>query len=204
MNLCWYVTCVWNHCSLLTTNFSLTSSHSSTFLTEMAVTPAARYIRLRACGSHKGRGNMQNCHLYAFNRTGNIAIQTQCTYWTGLWIDTKFSVFTIYIVTCLRHAALVETQKSVNTLRNNRGSGVFSVPCRAVPSQPHRALLHTLHNRPLWRHTAPRSFPRQFRCKHGDDSTVLRMNPLVDNTTWRDLTQQSWVAPFFVSLFLAI
>jgi hypothetical protein len=45
----------------------------------------------------------------------------------------------IYSVTCLRHAAIVETQKSVNTLRNNRGSGVFSVPCRVVPSStaPH-------------------------------------------------------------------
>jgi hypothetical protein len=36
------------------------------------------------------------------------------------------------IVTCLRHAAIVETQKSVNTLRNNRGSGVYSVSFRAV------------------------------------------------------------------------
>jgi hypothetical protein len=47
-------------------------------------------------------------------------------------------------VTCLRHAAIVETQKSVNTLRNNRGSCVYSVPFRAaggraVPSrvEPH-------------------------------------------------------------------
>jgi hypothetical protein len=103
-----------------------------------------------------------------------------------------------HTVTCLRHAAIVETQKPVNTLRNNRGSGVFSVPCRA---EPHRALLH---NRPRWRHKAPRSFPRQLRCKHGDDATVLLVNPLLDNMTWRDLTQQSWMAPFFVSLFLAI
>jgi hypothetical protein len=35
-------------------------------------------------------------------------------------------------VMCLRHAAIVETQKSVNTLRNNRGSGVYSVPFRAM------------------------------------------------------------------------
>jgi hypothetical protein len=33
------------------------------------------YKGLSACVSHRGRGNMQNCHLYAFNRTGNIAIQ---------------------------------------------------------------------------------------------------------------------------------
>jgi hypothetical protein len=38
-------------------------------------------------------------------------------------------------------ATIVETQKSANTLRNNRGSGVFSVPCRA---EPHRALLHDM------------------------------------------------------------
>jgi hypothetical protein len=43
-------------------------------------------------------------------------------------------------VTCLRHAAIVETQKSVNALRNSRGRGVFSVPCRA---EQHRALLTT-------------------------------------------------------------
>jgi hypothetical protein len=35
-------------------------------------------------------------------------------------------------VTCLRHAAVIEAQKSVNTLRNNRGSGVYSVPFRAA------------------------------------------------------------------------
>jgi hypothetical protein len=35
-------------------------------------------------------------------------------------------------VTCLRHAAIVQTQKSVNTQRNNRGSGVYSVPFRAT------------------------------------------------------------------------
>jgi hypothetical protein len=47
-------------------------------------------------------------------------------------------------VTCLRHAAIVEAQKSVNKLRSNRESGVYSVPFRtaggcAVPS---RATLH--------------------------------------------------------------
>jgi hypothetical protein len=88
------------------------------------------------------------------------------------------------IVTCLCHAAIVEAQKSVNTLRNNRGSGVYSVPFRAaggraVPSR-----------------TAPRSFQRQLRCKHGDDATVLLVNPLLDNMTWRDLMQQRWLAPF--------
>jgi hypothetical protein len=38
----------------------------------------------------------------------------------------------LYIVMCLRHEAIVETQKSVNTLRNNMGSGVYSVPFRAA------------------------------------------------------------------------
>jgi hypothetical protein len=33
---------------------------------------------------------------------------------------------------CLRHAAIVETQQSVNMLRNNRGSSVYSVPVRAA------------------------------------------------------------------------
>jgi hypothetical protein len=41
----------------------------------------------------------------------------------------------IYSVTCLYHAAIIETQKSVNTLRNKRGSGVFSMPCRAEMSR---------------------------------------------------------------------
>jgi hypothetical protein len=91
-------------------------------------------------------------------------------------------VLYIYIVTCLRHAAIVETEKSVNTLRNNRGSGVYSVPCRAaggraVPSQAESS------------RTAPRSFPRQHRCKHGDDATVLFMNPLLDDMTWPDATE---------------
>jgi hypothetical protein len=36
------------------------------------------------------------------------------------------------IVTCLRHAAIVEAQKSVNTLRNNRGNGTYSVPSRTA------------------------------------------------------------------------
>jgi hypothetical protein len=31
----------------------------------------------------------------------------------------------VYIVTCLRHVAILETQKSVNTLPNNRGSDVY-------------------------------------------------------------------------------
>jgi hypothetical protein len=38
----------------------------------------------------------------------------------------------IHLVTCLRHSAIVEAQKSVNTLRNNRGCGVYSVPFRAA------------------------------------------------------------------------
>jgi hypothetical protein len=33
---------------------------------------------------------------------------------------------------CLRHTVIVETQKSVNTLRNNRGNGVYSVLFRAA------------------------------------------------------------------------
>jgi hypothetical protein len=47
-------------------------------------------------------------------------------------------------VTCLRHAAIVEAQKSVNTLRNNRGSGVYSVPFRAAGGRavPSRVALH--------------------------------------------------------------
>jgi hypothetical protein len=54
------------------------------------------------------------------------------------------TLFTIYIVTCLRHAAIVETHKSIKTLRNDRRRRVYSVPfraagCRAVPS---RAALH--------------------------------------------------------------
>jgi hypothetical protein len=40
------------------------------------------------------------------------------------------------IMTCLRHATIVEAQKSVNTLRNNRGSGVYSVPFRAALHPP--------------------------------------------------------------------
>jgi hypothetical protein len=50
----------------------------------------------------------------------------------------------INIVTCLRHAAIVETQKSVNTLRNNRGKCVFSVPFRAAGGRAVsiRAALH--------------------------------------------------------------
>jgi hypothetical protein len=35
-------------------------------------------------------------------------------------------------VTCLRHAAIVEAQKSVNTLGNSRVGGVYSVPFRAA------------------------------------------------------------------------
>jgi hypothetical protein len=53
-----------------------------------------------------------------------------------------------HTVTCLRHAAIVVTQKSVNTLRNNRGSGVFSVPCRDEPSRtvPHSLLCNRQRN----------------------------------------------------------
>jgi hypothetical protein len=80
------------------------------------------------------------------------------------------------------------------TLRNNRGSGVFSVPCWA---EPHRALLHNMSR---WCHTAPRSFPRQLRCKHGDDATVLLVNPLLGTMTWRDLTQQCWLALFRIAV----
>jgi hypothetical protein len=73
------------------------------------------------------------------------------------------------IVTCLRHAAIVDTQKSVNTLRNNRGSGVYCVLLRAAGGwRPGRAESHC---------TA--AFPRQLRCKHGDDATVLFVNPLL-------------------------
>jgi hypothetical protein len=66
-----------------------------------------------------------------------------------------------------------------NTHYATTGEAVSS-PCRA---KPHRVLLHI---RPRWRHTASCSFLRQRRCKHGD------------------LTQQSWLAPFFVLLVLAI
>jgi hypothetical protein len=38
----------------------------------------------------------------------------------------------IRYVTCLCHAAIVETHKSVNMLRNISGSGVYSVPFQAV------------------------------------------------------------------------
>jgi hypothetical protein len=38
----------------------------------------------------------------------------------------------IHILACLRHAGIVEPKKSANTLRNNKGSGVFSVPFRAT------------------------------------------------------------------------
>jgi hypothetical protein len=54
-------------------------------------------------------------------------------------------------VTCLRHAEIVETQKSLNTLRNNRESGVYSVPFRAAGGwRPGRAEPH-----------CTRAFPRQ-------------------------------------------
>jgi hypothetical protein len=68
-------------------------------------------------------------------------------------------------VTCLRHAAIVETQKSVNTLRNNRGSGVYSVPCRAEP--------HC---------TAPRSLP--CNRQRNNATTVARIS----------LTQLNYIA----------
>jgi hypothetical protein len=96
---------------------------------------------------------------------------------------SKILFWDLHTVTCrpivgLRNRALLGSQPVNNSRPNTRyatiGEAVFS---------PHRALLH---NRPWWRHTAPPSFPRQRRCKHGD------------------LTQQSWLAPFFVSLVLAI
>jgi hypothetical protein len=71
-------------------------------------------------------------------------------------------------VTCLRHAAIVETQKSVNTLRNNRGSGVYSVPCRAEPSS-----------------TAPRSLP--CNRQRNNPMTVAKIS----------LTQLNYIATVF-------
>jgi hypothetical protein len=81
----------------------------------------------------------------------------------------------IYIVTCqpivgLRNRAFLGSRplnaSRPNTRYATTGEAVFT-PCRAVPcwAEPHRALLR---NRPRWRHTVPRSFPRQLCCKHGD------------------------------------
>jgi hypothetical protein len=59
----------------------------------------------------------------------------------------------------------------LNTSRPNTryaqiGEAVFS-PCRALScrAEVHRALLHNMSR---WRHTAPRSFPRQRSCKYAD------------------------------------
>jgi hypothetical protein len=47
------------------------------------------------------------------------------------------------IVMCWCHAAIVGTQTSVNTLRNNMGSGVYSMPFRAAGGwRPGRVALH--------------------------------------------------------------
>jgi hypothetical protein len=83
-------------------------------------------------------------------------------------------------VTCLGHAAIVQTQKSVNTLRNNRGSGVYSVPFRAAGCwRPGRAEPHC---------TA--AFPRQRSCKHADVtqeySLWIRCWVTWHDVTWRN------------------
>jgi hypothetical protein len=78
----------------------------------------------------------------------------------------------VHIVTCLRHAAIVETQKSGNTLRN-RGSGVFSVPCRAEPSRTVRC--YTTGRDDVTRHHAR-----------------FQGNSVVNKVT----RQQSWLASF--------
>jgi hypothetical protein len=84
---------------------------------------------------------------------------------TFLMIIVTLKIYSHDIVTCqpivgLGNRALLGSRPVNNSRPNTRyaiiGEAVFS---------PHRALLY---NRPQWRHTASRSFPRQLRCKHGD------------------------------------
>jgi hypothetical protein len=53
------------------------------------------------------------------------------------------------------------------------GEAVFTL-CRFEPPE--------VEDRAVPSRTAPRAFPRQRRCKHGDDTTVLFMNPLPGNS----------------------
>jgi hypothetical protein len=88
--------------------------------------------------------------------------------------------------TTLWHAVQhIVTCQPIVGLRNRALLG--SRPVNKISAQTRwRHATRFLRNRPRWRHTAARSLSRQHRCKH------------------RDLTQQSWLAPFFVSPVLAI
>jgi hypothetical protein len=115
--------------------------------------------------------NIFNCLKYSVSYEGKRNLIEN----TGSYIKI------LCIVTCqpifgLCNRALLGS-RLLNTSRPNTrytaiGEAVSS-PCRA---EPIRVLLH---NRPWWRHTAPRSFPRQRSCKHGDDATVLFVNSLL-------------------------
>jgi hypothetical protein len=61
-----------------------------------------------------------------------------------------------------------------NTHYATIGKAVFS-PCSSEPGE--------VDDRAVPSSTEPRSFPRQLRCKHGTDATVLFMNPLLDSMT---------------------
>jgi hypothetical protein len=88
---------------------------------------------------------------------------------------------------CLHHAAIIEAQKSVHTLRNNRGSGVFSVPCRAEPNRTVRC--YTTGRDDVTRHHARFQGNAVVNTLTSRNSTPCEPAARQHDMTWPDATE---------------